>query len=139
MPEVSRKIEKSQIGVEITNAAHFPISVLLTAASTSIGGVTPPRAVFPKGPGIVGPYNKIRVLDDAMEMDGVPCQRLSGQMDLTIKYGKPGKEKFELNPRGIVDIVMTDFGFVSSVTLGFVAETLNLQPALPSSQTTRKS
>lgn len=137
MPEINRKIERAQIGAEITNNAAFPISIILEAATTTIGGEMPPRSVFPRAPVIVEAWSKVRILDDAIDMDGIPCQRLSGQLDMTFRYGKPGRERFEQRPRGIIDVVMTEFGFVSQVALNFTDKTVNLQTALPPFQVRR--
>ena len=65
-------------------------------------------------------WSKGRLLDDRIEMDSIPCNRLSGHIDMVIKYGKKGREKFELHPYGVVDIVMTEFGFVSHIIVQVV-------------------
>jgi hypothetical protein len=49
---VKRLLEKAQLGVEISNNSHFPISCILTAAETDIGGAIPPRSQFPKCPSL---------------------------------------------------------------------------------------
>jgi hypothetical protein len=51
-------------------------------------------------------------------MKNYPCQRLNGNIDLKIKYGVPGKERYVLEIKGTVDIVMEEHGFVSGIVLG---------------------
>jgi hypothetical protein len=115
---VKRQIERAQLGVEITNNSHFPISCILLAAETDIGGAMPPRSQFPKEKTVIPAWSKIRILDDPIDMKNYPCQRLNGNMDMKIGYGVPGKERYELIIKGSVDILMEEHGFVSAIVLG---------------------
>ena len=114
-PNVSRTIDKAQIGVEITNTAIFPISCFLENAETEIEGEKPPRSKFPKAAVMVPAGSSMRFMDDAIDMEEFPCQRLAGKMDLSLKYGRPGKEVFELRPKGDLIIVMENSGLVSQI------------------------
>ena len=114
----NRTLDKVQVGVEITNNAFFPISCFLESADTEIEGEKPPRSNFPKPAAICQPGASIRVLDDAIPMDEFPCQRLSGKMDMLIKYGTPGNETFELRIKGTLDVLMESYGQVNAVMLG---------------------
>jgi hypothetical protein len=116
-PQVHRNIEKAQLGIEVTNNANFPMSILLYSADTEIGEFSPPRSDFPKKAAVIQAKDKIRLMDDAIEMDDFPCQKLSGEMDLIVRYGLLGKEHYELRVKGPVLINMEHYGFVSSIML----------------------
>jgi hypothetical protein len=116
-PHVSRTIDKGQLGIEVTNNALFPISLIFVSAKSEIEGFEPPRTDYPKPPIMIAAGQKIRVCDEAMEMEQFPCQKLSGELDLFVRYGLPGKERFELHVKGPVSVVMEHYGFVSSVML----------------------
>lgn len=114
-PNVSRTLDVAQIGVEVTNTAIFPISCFLESAETEIEGEKPPRTHFPKDAVTVPAGTSMRFMDDRIDMEQIQCQRLSGKMDLLLKYGRPGKEIFELRPKGDLIIVMEHSGFVSQI------------------------
>jgi hypothetical protein len=116
-PNVTRTIDKGQLGIEVTNNALFPISCILQSAKSEIEGFEPPRTDYPKLPVVIAAGQKIRICDEAMQMDQFPCQRLAGEIDLVVKYGLPGKEHFELHVKGPVAVVMEHYGHVSAVTL----------------------
>jgi hypothetical protein len=59
----------------------------------------------------------MRFMDDAMDLDDIACQKLNGEMDITVRYGLPGKERYDLKVRGPVQINMEHYGFVSSLLL----------------------
>ena len=114
---VSRTLDKAQIGVELTNNSYFPISVILEKAETEIEGETPPRSAFPKPPGIIDPGASVRFMDDRIEMDQIPCQHLGGKIDMLIKYGRRGSEKYEMHVKGPVKIQIESNGFVGAIQL----------------------
>ena len=114
---VTRTIDKGQLGIEVTNTALFPISCILESAKSEIEGFEPPRSNYPKAPVMIAAGQKIRICDDAMEMDQFPCQKLAGELDLLVRYGLPGKEHFELHVKGPVSVMMEHYGFVSAVSL----------------------
>lgn len=58
-------------------------------------------------------------MDDAIPMDQWPCQHLSGNMDMLIKYGRKGNEKFEIPIKGAVTIVMESNGFTNQIQLSY--------------------
>jgi hypothetical protein len=116
---VNRTLDKVQVGVEVMNNAFFPISIILAAADTEIEGEKPPRSAFPKAAVIIQPGNTIRLADDPIEMDEFPCQRLSGKLNMLIKYGHPKNEDFELKIEGTVDVVLESNGIVTAVILNF--------------------
>lgn len=113
--DVPRQLDKGQVSVELRNTASFPISCILYSADTEVAGIKPPRATFPKPATTVQPGSVFRINDDRMDMNGLPCSRFSGKMDMVIKYGLPGKEKFELRLVGDLDIVMEKYGLVNQV------------------------
>lgn len=116
-PQVSRKIKKGQLGIEVTNNANFPISACLLNADTEIEDFSPPRSDFPKNIVLIAAKDKMRFMDDAMELDDIACQKLNGEMDITVRYGLPGKERYDLKVKGPVQINMEHYGFVSSLLL----------------------
>ena len=117
VPNVNRTLDKVQLGVELTNNSYFPISVILERAETQVEGETPPRSTFPKPPTTIQPGASIRLMDDAIPMEETPCQHLGGQIDMMIKYGRKGNEKFELSVKGAVRIEMESNGFASFIQL----------------------
>jgi hypothetical protein len=114
---VNRTIDVGQIGVELTNNAFFPISCSLYSAETVLEGERPPRSKFPKQGAIIAPGSSLRVLDDRIDMELFPCQKLAGRMELLIKYGLPGNEIYELPVKGAITIVMESWGFVGSILM----------------------
>lgn len=120
-PYVNRIMSIGQLGVQLTNTATFPISCYLESAKTDIEGIMPPRSDFPKPPCVIPTGGKVRVVDDRIELDDMPCHTLSGNLDMLIKYGLPGKEHFELRVNGPVEVHMTTWGLVSSITLSLDA------------------
>ena len=83
---VPRNIDKAQVGVEVTNTATFPISVILIRAETELGGEKPPRGTYPRKPSTIHPGGSARIVDDPIDMDGMRCQRLEGKMDFKIWF-----------------------------------------------------
>lgn len=114
-PGVPRTMDKAKIGVTVKNVATFPISCLMDMAQTDVEGITPPRGQFPRDRMTLLPGSIVTFRDDTIEMDGHPCGRLTGNMDILLKYGLPGKENFELKFKAVLDIHMEAFGVVTSV------------------------
>jgi hypothetical protein len=114
---VNRTLDAIQVGVELTNTALFPISCILVSADTEIEGEKPPRSNFPKAPAICPPGNTIRMTDDSIPMEEFPCQRLTGKIDMIVKYGMPQNEMFELHIKGGLDIQMESSGIVNMVAI----------------------
>jgi hypothetical protein len=112
---IKRTIKNGQIGVELQNFATFPLSVLLFAATTELAGELPPRTSFPKSSALIQPGSIFNINDDRIAMDGIPCGRMDGQLDMTIKYGLPGKERFELRFVANLDVRMEEWGYISQV------------------------
>jgi hypothetical protein len=122
----ARTIDKIQIGVALHNSARFPIEVTLHTAETEMEGERPPRTMFPKQPSIVLPSNTVFIMDDPIDMDGHPCEKLEGHMALTVKYGIPGKEKHELQFNGRVEALMRPEGFIPQVYTHWDSELVSL-------------
>jgi hypothetical protein len=112
---VARTLRVGQLGVEIVNNATFPISCFLDSAETTVADNSPPRSKFPKDKALIGPKDKFRLVDDRIDLNDMPCQRLSGAVKMVVKYGLPGKEKFEIVVEGTVEIIMERFGYVSQI------------------------
>jgi hypothetical protein len=110
-----RHLVKGQLGIEIWNRASFPISIIVSAAETEVEGLKPPRATFPKKPVIIQPGTTMWVHDDPIEFDNMLCDNLDGKMDLTVKYGLPGKENFEIKYRGAVEVFMESYGLLKGI------------------------
>jgi hypothetical protein len=99
-----RNFTKGQLGFEVWNRASFPLSVIVTAAETEIEGEKPPRGKFPKSPVIIQPGTTAWIHDDRIDLQNMQCDNLDGSLDITIHYGRPGREKFVLNQKGTVEI-----------------------------------
>ena len=112
---VQRTLDRAQLGVELTNASFYPISLFLEKAYTEIEGFEPPRSVFPKPAHTLAPGERIRVTDDRMDMEQLPCRTLIGSINVDIKYGRAGKEKYTLHVEGRVTIALDPFGIVSTI------------------------
>ena len=116
-PYVNRTVTYGQLGIELTNNATFPISCYLANAKTDIEGIEPPRSDFPKPPALIQAGSKIRLCDDRIELDDMECHQLSGNIDMLVRYGLPGKERFELRVKGPIAVHMERWGFVSTIVL----------------------
>jgi hypothetical protein len=112
------------------NRASFPISITLVAAKTVIEGLEPPRAKFPKPSFIIHPGTSVWIHDDPIVMNNMDCDDLDGSIDMTIKYGLPGDEKFEMTYKGTVEIFMETYGFLKGIY--FHPESSGLETAIPS-------
>ena len=111
---IFRTISKAQLGVQLQNHAHFPISAYIESAASAVEDNTPPRTEYPKEPVTILPGNTVFMCDEPIAMESHLCGRLEGRMDIIVKYGKPGKEKFELSFNGRVEIFMTAEGLVQA-------------------------
>jgi hypothetical protein len=109
-----RHIEKMQVGVYLLNAAHFDMSAFIEEANTSMDGKTPPRATYPKPAVIIRPGQVVFMLDDAIDMQGRACSNITGRLEMTIKYGTPGREKYDLQFRGSIEVHMRNTGLMTS-------------------------
>lgn len=111
----ARHIEKAQLGVELRNDATFPISMFLESADSTLMDFTPPRSHFPKPPTILYPGLVVRVVDDPIDMGGIAAQNLSGTLKMKIRYGLPGKERFEMNFNATAEIHIQPFGIITGI------------------------
>ncbi len=110
-----RQLNRMQIRVEIQNTASFPISYLVENADTEVAGHRPPRTEYPKQAVDIGPGLKVQSGDEAIDMHGENCGRLDGRMNFRLKYGLKGNERYLLELRGRLDIIMTDQGEIKGV------------------------
>jgi hypothetical protein len=106
-----RHFVRGQLGFEVWNRSSFPISVIVIAAESEIEGLKPPRAKFPKNPVVIQPGNTMWIHDDPIDLGNIDCENLDGIMDITVQYGLPGKEHFEMNQKGTVEIFVEPYGF----------------------------
>jgi hypothetical protein len=109
-PQVARTIAEAQLGVALKNEAMFPISCFLESAETELQGERPPRSKFPKPTVVIPAGVTMTIADDPIPMKSLPCQRLTGKMDLRLKYGLPGDERFELRFPATVDVPIESWG-----------------------------
>ncbi len=106
-----RHFTKLQLGFEVWNRASYPLSLEVMSAETEVEGLKPPRAKYPKDPVIIQPSTTLWIHDDAINVDDeMVCDNLDGQMDIVVKYGLPGKEKYEIRHHGTVEIFVEPFG-----------------------------
>jgi hypothetical protein len=110
-----RGISRIQVGVILQNMAHFPISAYIEHAETEMDGQTPPRASYPKPPITIVPGNNVFMLDHPIEMNNRKCDHLEGRIDMTICYGKQGKERYKLGFKGKVEIFIETNGVVRAL------------------------
>jgi hypothetical protein len=122
----ARTLDKVQIGVSLHNSARFPITVILQRAETEMEGERPPRSMFPRQPTTIFPGNTVIVADDPISLTAHPCEKLEGHMDLTIRYGPKGREKFELHFAGRVEVLMRPEGFIGGIYTHWDSELINL-------------
>jgi hypothetical protein len=106
-----RNFIKAQLGIEVWNRSSFPISLIVANAETEIEGLKPPRAKYPKKAVIIQPGTTMWVHDDPIDLDNMLCDNLDGNIDITLKYGLPGKEKFDIRQKGTVEVFMESYGF----------------------------
>lgn len=111
-PTLQRHLDKTQIGVSLHNSASFPISAILVSAETEMEEKKPPRTDYPKAPVLILPGNTLFMMDVPIPMDGHPCEKLEGRLNLKIKYGFPGREKYELLFKGKVEALIRPEGFL---------------------------
>lgn len=80
------------------------------SAETEIEGLKPPRGKYPKEPTIIQPGTTLWVHDDPIDANNMLCDNLDGKMDIVMKYGLPGKEKYEIRHHGTVEIFVEPYG-----------------------------
>jgi hypothetical protein len=110
-----RHFVKAQLGFEVWNRSSFPMSLQVISAETEIEGLKPPRGKYPKKAVIIQPGTSMWVHDDTIDLDNMICDDLDGIMDITVKYGLPGKEHFEINHKGTVEIFMEPYGLLKGL------------------------
>jgi len=111
-----RHLVKGQLGIELWNRSSFPISVVVTEGETEIEGLKPPRVKYPKQPVIIQPGTTFWVHDEPIEFENnTVCDNFDGSIDLKINYGLPGKEHFEMQHKGTVEIFMEPYGLLKQV------------------------
>jgi hypothetical protein len=110
-----RHLIKGQLGFEVWNRAAFPLSILVFAAETEIEGIKPPRTTYPKKAVTIEPGTSVWVTDAAIDFEKMVCDNLDGVMDIIVKYGLPGKERFEIRQHGTVEIFMEPYGQLKGV------------------------
>jgi hypothetical protein len=122
----ARTLSKTQIGVVLQNSAGFPIEAHMESAETMMEGLAPPRSMFPKQPVVILPGNSMMFLDDPIDMDGHVCEKLEGHMKISVKYGLPGRRKFELHFNGRVEALMRPEGFIQGTYTHWDSELTSL-------------
>lgn len=119
-----RQIDRAQLGAILINDSAFAISVIFESGESEIEGTMPPRSAYPKPPYIAGPGNIFTLNDTRMSMNNMSCQNLAGKYRFKLKYGLPGKERFELVLSHSVEIQMhPGTGIVTNVLTSQVSET----------------
>jgi hypothetical protein len=120
VPGIKRTLQSAQIGAVLRNSASFPISCILERSETEIATLRPPRSRFPKQPSTISPGATFFVNDEPIDMEEIPAGKLTGKIDMVVKYGLPGNEIYEFPIKGDVYIEMEDFGMVKQVTTAWV-------------------
>jgi hypothetical protein len=119
-PGPPRSIARIQLGVRLLNRASFPISVVIESAETEIEGKLPPRIKYPSPPLPLLPGTGGVFHDGTIDVGSIPCGEVTGKMDLRIKYGLPGKERFRMNFIGTIRIYFFPDGRIAEVRPRFV-------------------
>ncbi len=110
-----RKISYSQVMIQLRNDAHFPMSVYLENAETSIEALIPPRTKYPGQAVLVGSQGIFFLMDARIEMQNQACRDLTGEAHFRVRYGKAGNEKYVLDVKGTLFIGMDPTGFVKGI------------------------
>lgn len=118
-----RHFTKVQLGFEVWNRASYPLSLIVISAETEIEGLSPPRAKFPKDPVIIQPGTSMWVHDEPIPVDDMLCDNLDGKMDIIVKYGLPGKEKYEIRQHGTVEVFVEPYGQFKGIYFHPASET----------------
>jgi hypothetical protein len=113
-PQTNRKLSKIQIGVQLFNAANYPVSAFTESVRTSIEGHCPKETAV-KRPVIIGPGNQLVMADHAIDLTDTACGPLKGRIEMTIKYGQKGKEKYTLEFKADLQIFIQPDGRLSQV------------------------
>jgi hypothetical protein len=122
-PSVPRTLDKAQLGLDVVNMGNYPISCILFSATTEIEEFEPPRSKFPKNPYLIPARGgRIRLSDNAIDMEQHTCGRLLGKMDVVLKYGYPGKEIYEIHTECKVNMIMEHHGFLSQIIADFTKQ-----------------
>jgi hypothetical protein len=109
-----RHLEAVQVGVQLHNVSHFPISAFVESAETQMEGLTPPREQFPRKPTTILPGNQVFMVDGRIDMEGMASGRIEGRMDIVIRYGYPGAEDHKLHFTAGVTAFLRQDGLVES-------------------------
>jgi hypothetical protein len=105
------------------NSTYRPVQI-----SGAGSELKPPRSKFPKDKAVIAPGDKLRMVDDRIPMENYPCQRLSGKINMRIRYGVPGNEKFSMDVEGTLVIIMEHYGFVSQLQFNPQSSTATSEP-----------
>lgn len=108
-----RHIDRIQLGMQVRNDAHFPISVFIEYAESEVEDITPPRTQYPQSPRIIEPGVTFNAADTRMSLNNMPGQSITGKYEVRLKYGRPGKERFELKHAANLEISIQPFGLVT--------------------------
>jgi hypothetical protein len=112
-----RTIDKMQVGILVQNVGRFPISIILFEAETELDGITPPRVRYPKLPADCHPSSTHMLTDEIIDMKSRKCADMQGRLDMKVKYGNRGNEKYELHIKGTVFVKMSADGAITHTML----------------------
>jgi hypothetical protein len=78
--------------------------------------MTPPRTKYPVAPVSIRPGLSMVCVDGRIKMNNVPCGKLlTGKVDMRLKYGRPGKERFETNIKFDLEASFHPSGMASQI------------------------
>jgi hypothetical protein len=118
-------LDKVQVGVQLQNTANFPISAFVEIAETEMLDKKPPRTTYPKPSVTITPGNVVNMMDEPIELDGTPCGKMEGVLNIKIKYGRKGKEHFELSFKAKLEVFMRRDGLISAISTGWDSNRLD--------------
>jgi hypothetical protein len=81
-------------------------------AETELSTLKPPRSSYPRPAIQVSPGAIINASDDIIDMNNIPAGPINGKVKMTIKYGLPGREIYELHLNGDIAVFIEDYGLV---------------------------
>ena len=89
-------VQHIQLGVDLLNEATFPLSYIFESGDSMVMGEQSPKGKFPHGPITIRPGQIFRSTDERITMPEMQLGRFEGHVNFKMRYGHPGREKFEI-------------------------------------------
>lgn len=117
-------LQRAQIGYQLQNLAHFPISFVIDDMHTSFEGMVNPKPDRPFRGTEVPPGNVNIYRDDVIPTKGMPLNKeaYEGNLKFRIRYGYVGNEKHVINRNLSLSFVIDNKTGASTITFWDVIE-----------------